>query len=183
MTLWGCGDKRKTVNCMREPASKRTKLSYVRGPCCMRGNRQVRGQAFICGGVLVARWLFLHILQQAAPVTAMNSYPNCCHQLKHRQPLPGQHITSSPLPRHCRSHGPTVSPSSRAGFKRCTRRTRSRPRLARVIRVTVLRAPKCLLYSRSTSTASWTMPCRCAHAHGMHVVNAYGRRVHQEPPA
>ena len=98
---------------MREPASKRTKLSYVRGPCCMRGNRQVRGQAFICGGVLVARWLFLHILQQAAPVTAMNSYPNCCHQLKHRQPLPGQHITSSPLPRHCRSHGPTVSPSSR----------------------------------------------------------------------
>ena len=164
---------------MREPASKRT--TYVRGPCCVRGNRQVTGQAFNVRGPCCTMVVF------TIPNSAAGSHEQLPKLLPSTQTqaasLPGQHITSSPLPRHCRSHGPTVSPSSRAGFKRCTRRTRSRPRLARVIRVTVLRAPKCLLYSISTSTASWTMPCRCAHAHGMHVVNAYGRRVHQEPPA
>ena len=30
MILWACGDKRKTIMFMHEPASKRTKLSYVR---------------------------------------------------------------------------------------------------------------------------------------------------------
>ena len=47
-------------------------------------------------GVLVERWLFLLflILQQAA----MNSYPNCCHQLKHRQPLSQDNTSPAPLP-------------------------------------------------------------------------------------